>query len=35
LLVIRLLKVWLKITHVLHICSLSLPLLFMALGDRV
>jgi hypothetical protein len=35
LLVIRLLKVWLKITHGLHICSLFPPLLTMDLGDRV
>jgi hypothetical protein len=35
LLVIRLLKVWLKITHGLHNCLFFPPPSTMALGDRV
>jgi hypothetical protein len=35
LLVIRLIMVWVKIAHALHLCSLSFPLLLRVLEDRV
>jgi hypothetical protein len=33
--VIKLLRVWVKVTHALHTCSLSFPPLPRVLGDRV